>query len=160
MTVSLRRYVSPIYMISGVDPETGRDFSVARCACVTATITHVDEKLLAIDGLVDHWHEWGAQGETCEAALTALRKTIAAERGMPARELRTLPIHYYDYDAVVQAGGIPIFADILTRIYEEFDPGQTIFADMVTRIYQEFAPETVREETSSFEVYGRVAEPG
>jgi hypothetical protein len=123
MAVSLRRYVSPIYMIRGVDPETGRDFSVARCACVTATITHVGKELLAIDGLVDNWHEWGGQGETCEAALRALRKIIAAERGIPARELRTLPIHYYDYEAVVQAGGIPMCADMVRRIYAEFGAG-------------------------------------
>jgi hypothetical protein len=129
MAVSLRRYVSPIYMITGVEPESGRDFSVARCACVTVKITDVDHELLAIDGLVDSWHEWGAQGDTCEAALSALRKTIAAERGIPARQLRSLPIHYYDYEAVVQAGGIPICAD------------------MVRRIYEEFAPDTLRQET-------------
>jgi hypothetical protein len=129
MAIALRRYVSPIYMITGVDPATGRDFFVARCACATPTITEVDHELLAIDGLVDSWHEWSAQGDTCEAALTALRAMITAERGLSPRELRTLPIHYYDYEAVMQAGGVPICADIVQRIYEEF------------------APETVREET-------------
>jgi hypothetical protein len=129
MVIFLRRYVSPIYMISGVHPETGRDFSVARCACVTVKITDVDDELLAIDGLVDNWHEWSAQGETCEAAMKALRATIAAERGIPARELRSLPIQHYTYDEVIAIGGVPICADIVQRIYEEF------------------APETVREET-------------
>jgi hypothetical protein len=142
MAIALRRYVSPIYMISGTDPDTGRAFSLAKCACAMAKITHVDAKLLAIDGLVDSWHEWGAQAETCEAALKALRTMITAERGLSPRELRTLPIHSYDYEAVLEAGGVPICAD------------------MVTRIYAEFAPDTIREETQSFDGDGRVAEPG
>jgi hypothetical protein len=124
MAIALRRYVSPIYMIRGAEPESGRAFSLARCACAMAKITHVGDELLAIDGLVDSWHEWGAQAETCEAALKALRAIITAERGLSPRELRTLPIQYYDYEAVVQAGGVPIFADIVTRIYEEFAPGR------------------------------------
>jgi hypothetical protein len=125
MGIAIRRYVSPIYMISGADPETGRAFSWARCACVMATITPLDQEHIAVDGLLDSWHEWGAHADTCEAALTALRDTIAAESGIPDGELRTLPIAHYDYADVLQGGGVPIFADFLTRIHAEFSAVDT-----------------------------------
>jgi hypothetical protein len=122
MGVSLRRYVSPIYLMTGCPSDDATGGYVARCVCVTVRLRDVDADHVTIERLLDDWQEWSATAATWEDALQSLRRMLATDHVLTAREARTLPIHQYPYEDVLRRGGPPLYEDFLAWVRQAVAP--------------------------------------